>query len=247
LGTRKTLDALFHSYDIPANSDYYPVLDAGAARARYLGSSAKDLNRLFSIDCPLMDVLEGETAPARSFYSGRPGGFWQAIEAREARAIYQYFISLKNPNFVPTIAMNQKNFDAVQAMISGKGNFNALQEIVYATLTYLSGEEMVLIWNVLESSPLYEAQPEGLKRVLSMYKAMSNRDFNEVLRTAERLLPGGTIRADERNNFLLKVVLLSHMALGNHEAAERVWERYEYGESLPIELRLLASLLKKKK
>lgn len=246
LGTKKTLDALFHSYDIPANSDYYPVLGAGAARARYLGSSAKDLNRLFSIDCPFMDVLEGEIAPVRSFYSCRPGGFWQAIEAKEARAVYQYFISIKNPNFVPTIAMNQKNFDAVQAMISGKGNFNALQEIVYATLTYLSKEEMALIWNVLESSKLYETQPEGLKRVLSMYKAMSYRDFKEVLRTAELLLPKGTISANERNHFLLKVVLVAHMALGNHEAAEKIWDRYEYGEALPIELRLLGSLLSKK-
>lgn len=247
VGSRAILDPLFQSYQIPANSDYYPVLDIGAARARYLASSAKDLNRLFSADYPFIPVLEGDIIPARSFYSETPFNFWKAIEAREARAIYQYFIASKNPKFVPTIAMSRENYDAIQAMFSGNGSFDVLQQIIYSTYTYLSKEEMGLIWSVLESSKLYEAQPEELKKVLALYKALSNRDFREVLRTVEPFLPGGTIIADEKNNFLLKVVLTAHIALGNREAAGRVWDRFEYGalQDLPIDLRLLGSLLGK--
>jgi hypothetical protein len=143
--------------------------------------------------------------------------------------------------------MNRQNYDAIQAMFSGNGNFDVLQQIIYSTYTYLSREEMGLIWNMMESSKLYEAQPGELKKVLGLYKALSNREFREVLRTAEPFLPGGTIRADERNNFLLKVVLTAHIALGNREAAGRVWDRFEYGtlENLPIDLRLLGALLGK--
>jgi spermidine synthase len=247
VGTREILDPLFQSYHIPANSDYYPVLDTGAARARYLASSAKDLNRLFSIDYPFIPVLEGDIMPARSFYSETPFSFWKAIEAREARAIYQYFIALKNPKFLPTIAMNRQNYEAVQAMFSGNGSFDILQQIIYSTYTYLSKEEMGLIWSVMESSRLYEAQPEELKKVMGLYKALSNRDFHEVLRTAELFLPGGTILSDEKNNFLLKIVLTAHLALGNRDAAKRIWDRFDYGaiENLPIDLRLLGSLLGK--
>lgn len=247
VGFRASLDPLFQSYHIPANSDYYPVLDTGAARARYLASSAKDLNRLFSADYPFMPVLEGDILPARSFYSETPFSFWKAIEAREARAIYQYFIGSKNPKFVPTIAMSRENYDAIQAMFSGNGSFDVLQQIIYSTYTYLSKEEMGLIWSVLESSKLYDAQPEELKKVLGLYKALSNRDFREALHTAELFLPGGTIFSDEKNNFLLKIVLTAHIALGNRDAASRLWDRFDYGtiENLPIDLRLLGSLLGK--
>lgn len=247
VGSRKVLDSLFQSYPIPSNSDYYPVLDTGAARARYLGSSANDLNRLFSVDYPFLAVLEGDPTPVRSFYSEKPFNFWKAIEAREARAIYQYFIALKNPKFVPTIAMNRQNYDAVQALSSGNGNFNTLQQIIYSTYTYLSKEEMMLIWNVIESSSLYQTQPQELKEVVGLYKALINRDFREVLRTAGPFLPGGTIEAGEKNYFLLKVVLTAHIALGNRDAAARIWDRFDYSaiENLPIDLRLLGALLGK--
>jgi spermidine synthase len=247
LGTKKVLDALFHSYAVPANSDYYPVLGSGAAKARYLGSSAEGLNRLFSIDCPLLGVLEGEKPPVRSFYSAYPFGFWQATGAREARAIYQYFISMKNPKFVPTVAMSNRNFEMVKEMVSGKGDFNVLQELVYATLTYLSREEMELIWNLMETSALYNAQPEGLKIVLKMYKALSSGDFGEAARISTSFLPEGMIESNERNDFLLKVALLSHIASGNRKTAGKIWDRFVYKsiDALPLELRLLGSLLNK--
>ena len=247
LGVKRILDPLFGSYGVPANSDYYPVLDSGAARARYMGSTAEGLNRLFSIDCPLMGVLEGDVKPVRSFYSANPFGFWYASGAREARAIYQYFISLKNPKFVPTIAMNRENFEMVRAMVSGKGDFNALQGIVYGTLSYLSPGEMGLIWSVMESSELYRAQPEGLKAVLGMYRALSVGDFGEVLRVVRVFLPAGEIESNERNHFLLKVVLLAYIMEGDREAAGKVWDRFEYKsmDELPLELRLLAAQIGK--
>jgi predicted membrane-bound spermidine synthase len=245
LGTRKTLDVFFHSYDIPANSDFFPVLDMGAARTRYLGLSAKDLNRLFPIDTPFMPILEGDEQPVRSFYSTNPFGFWQAIRAKEARAVYQYFISLKNPNFVPTAAMSQENFKTVQAMISGSGNAKTLLDMVYVTLAYLSKEEMALVWDVMESSTLYQGQSPELKRVLSLYKALSNRNFREVVSIAGSFLSEGTIIANDRNNFLVKVILLAHIVLGDNEAARKIWERYDLPEQVPVELRLLGAMLQK--
>lgn len=245
LGSQKTLDAFFHSYDIPANSDYFPVLPGRAVRARFMGKSARELNRLFSIDSPFLDVLEGDTPPARSFVSSRPFGFWQAMKAKEARAIYQYCISLKNPKFIPTIAMHQETHRLVRAMLSGNGDAAMLQEIVFATLTFLSPQELPLVWSVIESSPLYRAQSEDMKRVLLLYKALGNRDFPEVRRIAAGYLPPeGPIKANERNDFLIKVSMLANIQLQDLEAAQELWDRYEQPEQLPLDLRLLKNYIK---
>lgn len=247
LGTRKTLDALFNSYDIPANSDYFPVLDGGAARARFLGASAKDLNRLYSIDVPFMEVLEGDTPPDRSLYSLNPFSFWQASRAKEARAIYQYFVSLKNPDFIPAVAMDTKNFQAVQAMRSGKGHFGMLQRLVYATLTYLSEQEMALIWETMEASALYQTVPETMRQVLNMYQALSRRDFRDFLYIAEPMLGYGEVKGNEKNDFLVKAVLLAHVALDQYEEAQTVLNNYQPSGELPMEIRLLQSIITEKK
>ena len=62
LGSRATLEPLFASYGMPANSDYAPVLDLNAARHRFMEKSATDLVALLNADVPLLEMLE----PGRS-------------------------------------------------------------------------------------------------------------------------------------------------------------------------------------
>ena len=58
LGNRATLEPLFASYGMPANSDYYPVLDLNAARHRFLEKSASDVVALLNAGVPVLDMLE---------------------------------------------------------------------------------------------------------------------------------------------------------------------------------------------
>src|SRR5688572_31609862 len=62
LGSRATLEPLFASYGMPANSDYAPVLDLNAARHRFMEKSATDVVALLNADLPLLELLE----PGRS-------------------------------------------------------------------------------------------------------------------------------------------------------------------------------------
>ena len=43
VGNKRALEPLFESYGVEANSDYYPLLDLNAARARFMGTMATDL------------------------------------------------------------------------------------------------------------------------------------------------------------------------------------------------------------
>src|ERR687887_2056246 len=58
VGSRATLEPLFASYAMPANSDYYPVLDLNAARQRFMDKSATDLVALGTLTLPVLELLE---------------------------------------------------------------------------------------------------------------------------------------------------------------------------------------------
>ena len=62
VGSRATLEPLFASYGMPANSDYAPVLDLNAARARFTEKDAGDIVALLNLEVPVLELLE----PARS-------------------------------------------------------------------------------------------------------------------------------------------------------------------------------------
>ena len=58
LGSRATLEPLFASYGMPANSDYYPVLDLNAAKHRFLEKSASDVVAMLNAGLPVLEMLE---------------------------------------------------------------------------------------------------------------------------------------------------------------------------------------------
>ena len=62
VGGRATLEPLFASYGMPANSDYAPVLDLNAARQRFNEKSATAIVALLNAEVPLLELLE----PGRS-------------------------------------------------------------------------------------------------------------------------------------------------------------------------------------
>ena len=57
LGSRRTLEPLFLSYSMPPNSDYFPVLDNGAVRARFLRRDVRPLLTLRSASVPLVEMV----------------------------------------------------------------------------------------------------------------------------------------------------------------------------------------------
>jgi len=68
LGSRDTLEPLFRSYGMRANSDFYPVLDLHAARHRFTEKSASEVVAMLNAGVPVLEMLE----PARSLRPVNP-------------------------------------------------------------------------------------------------------------------------------------------------------------------------------
>ena len=90
LGSRATLEPLFASYGMPANSDYAPVLDRNAARHRFTERSAADMVELLNAEMPLLEMLERGRS-RRAGQSAVPGrrtasNAWRTRASRGTRA-----------------------------------------------------------------------------------------------------------------------------------------------------------------
>ena len=61
VGGRKVFEPFFASFTTPPNSDYHPVLDQNAAKARFLGDSAGSLAAFGYAPLPIVTMLENRT------------------------------------------------------------------------------------------------------------------------------------------------------------------------------------------
>ncbi len=249
LGGKKSLDPFFNSYAIPANSDFFPVLDLGAARTRFLDVNARALHELRTVAAPLLEALEGRPLPVAPLTVGANHFFTTGQRARQASAIHLYFqrVTGRNTRMPAPMAMDMMSIVRNIRSIHGQCAhdemksvwFNNLGALAKATLPYLSPKEMEVIWRDIESAHCFSGLPDDIRNWVSLFKAVGERNHEEVLRLAGALLPDKTIEASTKNNYLLEVSMLAHIVLKHEEAAIDLWKRYRSRSEPPLTLRML--------
>jgi hypothetical protein len=251
LGSRSMLEPLINSYDIPANSDYYPVLDQQAARSRFLNENALKFLRLRFVPLAFSEILEGR--PARKGRTDIDKNFLLLAGnyANQAMLLYRYFSAVNDREAALLNNMNEKTRILVQDLEELRGQcrpeeqedkwLSALRRLAWATIPYLTAGEMGTIWGDLESDSCYQVQPDLVHVWLELYRAVSSRDLAGTLNATDKLLPAGKIPHSKDNSYLVAAAMLSHLGIDNKAAAVEIWGRYLAPDELPMELRLLAS------
>jgi spermidine synthase len=255
LGNKRIFDPLFQSYEIPPNSDFYPILDLNAVRDRFMKLSAGELNNIRSVAIPLMEVLKVEKTPVQTFPITQSDQIDAARKARQALAIYEYFnnsnINQKNNLLTMDKTSTQivrnirtlRNQCQVDQLVNGWLPY--LHSLAQATIPYLSQKQMAVIWKDIESSSCHALLPDPINKWINVYKAFSHRDYEKSLRYSLQLLPEGKIKASSENNYLLFVAMISDIALKNNTGARDLYNRYENMTNPPIEIRLLYAIASK--
>ena len=122
-----------------------------------------------------------------------------------------------------------------------------LRTLADTTLPYLSPQEIDVIWNDIESAPCFAQLPPTIQQWANLYKAIGQRNFQQILQFANELLPkASSIANSKENDYLLMVAMLAHIALQDYNSAMVLFGRYTQGTTLPVELRLLAAIASQK-
>ncbi len=254
IGGKKFLQHLVQSYNIPANSDYFPVVDLKASKLRFLAAHASELFDVSASHVPIMDLLEKRSfnglsdplAPS-ALLSHRPR---RAALAQDVRSF------LLSGNVVAANKLDQevrvKTALVREALILCvdpeliEMSFDILYEMGPLLSSQLPAAESADVWKAFENAKCYAKLPPSHREWISLFKAMGNRQAGEVAKRAESLFALRVATNDAQKEYLLTAGMAGHLTISNKDAALAMWRNHGRDvlgdRKVPVTLRLLLSI-----
>ncbi|MCF8365650.1 MAG: fused MFS/spermidine synthase [Bacteroidales bacterium] len=194
-GSKQTLDPFFFSYGEPANNDFYPTLEYGAPRARFLNESIREFDELLTSPVP---VLKSFSAQPTIFaeHLGPDYAFLLSEQYRNADKIFTIFREVEQGNFVTygalgidlallvrnVLSINTNHFDK-----SGvEGWLKYLRSFTEKTMPFLDPGQMEIIWDVLESASGFQYLGAYQKLEVRLYRAIGEDDYQSILKLTKQ-------------------------------------------------------------
>jgi len=232
LGSRATLEPLFASYGMPANSDYAPVLDLNAARHRFTERDAGGIVELLNAAVPVLELLErGRSArPVNPLFAGADT-FGRVENTRLAWYARNFLVAPAppEPRAVPTWL--QKDLEILRArLIECRAPreldvwLHSALRVAQATNPYLSPDDLNALWPAFMVSPCYATLNGLQRRWLAFLRAVAVRDASAMGALGEELLGTQRELSNEAREYLLSAALAGYVAGGQPGRAVALWD-----------------------
>jgi len=230
IGGRRELAPLFKQYDVSANSDFRPLVQLEAPRARYLRASAASIVLLAIAPLPILEMLGGPrygvlTAPAPRTETGRYFQQVVALEMQGGLVSAGKPLAEDPPPSLPVLTLRQPG-----VLCSAQPAPYVLAQLHSAainTLAYLAPQPRRELWVDARwiGCPLASAAP-AVRARFAIYRAIAERDAPGMLGRARAMLDGAPTEDREWERFLLLTAVLGAQASGQGEEARRLWEQH---------------------
>jgi len=234
IGRRATLEPLFASYGIAANSDYYPVLDLNAARHRFIEKSATDVVGMLNLGVPMLEMLEPGAArrPVNPLYEGA-GHFERVGNTRVAAYIRDFFLARTPPEPLGISAQLQKDIELVKLRLVDCRDARDRDVWLHSVLRmarelnpYLPPEDATRVWDLMVHSPCVGTLHEFQRRWLRMFSAVGSRDARQMAELGSLLLATQKELSNDAVAYLLMAGMSGYLAGGQPEHARQLWVWY---------------------
>jgi predicted membrane-bound spermidine synthase len=239
VGSRATLEPLFASYGVPANSDYEPFLDLNAARDRFTEKSAMSIVGLVNADVPLLDILEPGRSrrPANPLFRGSYA-FERVENSRLAWYARNMLVSPRGaePDNIP--AQFEKDLEIVRLRLIECRQprefdvwLNSALRVARGVNPYLSQDDAGAIWLRIARSPCFADLYDYQKNWLALFRAVAARDLPRMAQLGSRLLSSGRPYGADAREYLLSAAMTGFIADGQAARALELWN--QHAKSLP--------------
>lgn len=235
IADHKDIRSVFTSFNVPANSDYYPYLDTHAARARFRGLVANLLPELSASDLPVLEMLH-ETGV--DFSRIAPSvGFRRVNAAIRARHIHQSFVQFAQPaddTVAPLIDLNMAQSIATLRLGASDCMANVTPDLWLATLDAVARETLPYLnpaqalefvsGTLTESCLAQQSARFGLR--LALYQAIAGRDASAMQQIARQLFDQQPPSADPVSHYMLRAGMLGALANDDAMSVLTLWDDY---------------------
>jgi hypothetical protein len=234
LGSRATLEPLFASYGMPANSDYAPVLDRNAARHRFTERSATDVVALLNAEIPLLEMLE----PGRSKRAVNPlfqGAYaFERVENTRLAWYARDFLLRERPPVPEGVPRDlQKDLELVKLRVLECRQprdldiwLNSAIHVAKAINPYLAADDAGAVWDRILGSACYPYLLDYQRRWLALFRAVGGRNAPRMAELAASLLGEQQTLIAEAREYLLLAALTGYVASGAKPKALELWGSY---------------------
>ncbi len=244
IGRKRALQPFFDAFPVPANSDYFPIVEHRAPKARFLGVDAQALMDLSVVPLPFAEMIERSPSSDVTALTVR-GSHRRVLSATVAKAVREILLSghsdpgysaLTGDSFGDTVDYRvnltraEESAAYVAEMFSRRSpstdpnrRFHLFNAGMRA-FPFLSPADAAPIWRRLESEPGASSLSPVERDYVALFKAMGARDAASMKTAAARLLE--TESDPPRMRYLLAAALLGNVADGTPEEAARLWARH---------------------
>jgi len=246
VGTRSSWEGLTRISQVPMNSDYWPVLDEGAVRTRFLRATATSLMHFQRELFPTVELLSGvsildelSTITLTSFFEGSQ----RAAQAMWVRGVLLGDVEKANSNLVPkelqdhtrTVVEWMKNCDRQSVPLA------SLIRVLQSVVADLPAQDLDEIWYAIASRGCGRRFSEQDRQWVAFLQSVGQRNPARMAETSRQLLKAEPGLSPSSKRYLVAGGMLGSIAQGQPAAARALWS--EYGESLGATNDLLLEFL----
>src|SRR5258706_2991219 len=234
IGGRATLEPLFASYGMPANSDYQPVLDLNAARHRFMEKSAVDLVGLLNLGVPVLELLD----PARSHRPVNPlfqgaYAFERVENSRLAWYARDFLASARRPPPDGISPPLQKDLELMKLRLLECREpreldvwLNSALRVAKMLNPFLAPDDAGAVWLRIERSPCFGDLRDFQRRWLALFRAVGGRDAARMAEFGSQLLGSDLSMGSDAREYLLMAAMAGYIADRRPAQALELWRAH---------------------
>jgi predicted membrane-bound spermidine synthase len=235
LGDRATLDPLFASYGMPANTDYFPVLDLNAARSRFTDRSATDVVALLNAGIPVLDMLQPALQRRAVNPQHKGAATFERVEnTRLARYARDFLLDPMppEPEGIPTLLQKDLELSKLRLIECREPRdqdvwLHSMINVARTVNPYLPPAEAQAVWARYAAAPCFAALRDFQRNWIKLFAAVGARDAAASANLASELLASQTELSRDAREYLLTAGMAGHIAAGNPQRAKELWNSYE--------------------
>ncbi len=233
IGSRQVLQDLILSYGAPANSDYFPIVDLQAPKARFLQQDARELVALELAPVPVQEFLDPAARIGYTATGVEAPPSPRALRAGLAREMLDF---LKSGSFALSPGLDadtRVNLAFVRETLlqctrsaDDRLWFGSLLSAGQSISNLLPPEASAPLWRSFETARCHGSLRESDRQWLALFKAIAERDGARTAQLSDQLLQGGAATDRPQVEYLVMASMAGHVAAADRGAARATWSAY---------------------